>query len=184
MATITSYAIEKIATGEIVKRYSSLPKSLDMPDGRRVISPVQVGDEGLGHRLIQIDEVDFSPPGQFLMQGDDVTERRDNVVTVTRSWLPWAQAEIDAWHVARREAIVRQIDDADDVVRAAVLVIMDELNRHSAKLDAVLAAAAGAGSLSSFKTAMGQVGSIPQRRGSDLRAAIFAKLGDPDAAGP
>lgn len=170
------YVIENIKTGEFVRSFGSLPKSLELPDGRRVISPVQVGDEGLGCRLIQVNEVDFNQPGQFYTKGEDTTTRVGNVVTITRSWTPWTQAEIDAWHVSRREEIVSQIDNVDDVVRAAVLVIMDELNRHSAKLDAVLGAAAGASSLASFKTAMGQVGGIPQRSGADLRAAIFAKL--------
>lgn len=177
MSTVSSYAIERIADGAIVRRFGALPKAFDLPDGRRVVAPVKVGDEGLGHRFIQIDEVDFAAPSQFYTQGEDVTSRQGAVVTVTRSWAAWSAAEIAAWHEARRDAIAAQMDAVDDVVRAAVLVIMDELNRHSMKLDAVLAAAAGASSLASFKTAMAAIQPIPQRTAADLKAAIRQKLG-------
>lgn len=176
------YELEKVDTGEIAKRYEALPPALDLPDGRRVVSPVAVGDEGLGYRLIEVREVDFGQPGRYFTRGADVETRDGNVKTVTREWIPWSQAEIDAYEAARRANIVAAMDDVDDITRAAVLVIKDELNRHSTVIEEIIMAGRNANSLGAFRSSMSAIQPIPQRGAAMLRAAIFAKLGIPDAS--
>lgn len=177
MTTITKFAIEKIDTGERVRVFASLPTSLDLPDGRRVVSPVKVGDEGLGYRLIQVDEVDFAPPFDRMHRGDDIETRDGNVVTITRQWAAWSQPEIDADRQAQLDRIAGFVVDTDNPVRAALLVLLDEFNRHSVVHRGILAAAAAASSLADFKTRMGQVTGIPARTPQDLLGAVRAKLG-------
>ncbi len=171
------YAIEVIDTGERIRHFSSLPAAFDLPDGRRVVSPVQVGDEGLGHRFIEIVHVGFTRPGTYFTQVTPDVETRDwAVVTITRSWTAWSQAEVDAYETARLDAITTQIDAADDLLRAVALVMREEFNRHSVVHTAILQAAADAGNLTQFKTACALITAVPERSIADIRAAIRAKL--------
>lgn len=78
----------------------------------------------------------------------------------------------------RRDGIAARFDNSEDIVRAAVLVIMEELNRHSDVEASILAAAATATSLADFKTRMGQIAAIPARTAQDLKSAIRNKLGN------
>jgi hypothetical protein len=171
------YAIEVIDTGERIRHFSSLPAAFDLPDGRRIISPVAVGDEGLGYRFIEIVQVGFSRPGTYFTRVEPDVETRDGaVVTITRSWTAWTQGEIDAYETARLDAITAQIDAADDLLRAVALVMRDEFNRHSVVHRAILQAAADAGNLTQFKTACALIEPVPERSVDDIRAAIRAKL--------
>jgi hypothetical protein len=177
MTTITKYAIERIETGERVRSFSTLPETLDTPDGQRVISPVAIGDEGLGYRLIQIDEVDFEKPGTFFHQGADVETREGAVVTITREWTPWTQAEIDAYEAGRRDDVAADMDNVESVIRAAVLVIMDESNSHATALAAIKAAFANNSTVAAIRTAVAAIQMPPQRTAAQLKTAIRAKLG-------
>jgi len=181
MATVTRYAIEKIDTGQIVKRYNTIPRSFEVTingRNRRIISPVKVGDEGLGYRFIEIVEVDFMQPGQFYHKGETVTTRTDtDTITVTQNWTPWTQVEIDAWNVSRLDETANVMDQIEDVTRAAVLVIMDELNLHSTRMAAIIEAGANASSLANFRSAMQSIQPIPQRTAAQLKTAIRNKLG-------
>jgi len=145
------YAIERISDGERVKQYGSLPKSMDI--GRqRIISPVAVGDEGLGYRFIEIQKVGFTSPGPYYNHSDS-EDRVGNVVTITRTWTPWTQQEIDAAEAAKAEQTATQFDNVDDIVRAAVLALLQEMNTHAAALG------------------------LPERTPAQLRTAIKNKLG-------
>jgi hypothetical protein len=174
-----SYAVENIATGQIVQRFPTIPASLEvLVDGhkRRVVSPVKVGDEGLGHRFIEVEEVGFARPGQYFHQGaDTVTGRVGNKVTMTRQWTPWTQAEIDEQQ--RLDTIATDATRTDSAIRAAMLVILDEFNRHSASQRAILDAANKATSLADFKSRMDLIDDIPVRTQSDMLNALRGKLG-------
>lgn len=175
-----SYAIVKLDTGDIVARYSVIPGSFEViVDGnnKRIISPVNVGDEGLGYRFVQLDEVGFARPGTYYTQGDDEAVLNGDVLTVTRSWIPWTQQEIDDYEASRRDDIADQLNVSDDLITAVVLVILDEFNRHKDLEKAIFDATAGAGSLAAFKTAMAAVTQVPTRSAADIKAAIRAKLG-------
>lgn len=77
----------------------------------------------------------------------------------------------------RLDAIVAEIDNAEDILRAFVLVLIDELNLHSSTIAAMLTASVNATSLNDFKTRMSQIPAIPQRTTPQLRTAIRNKLG-------
>ena len=171
------YAIEVIETGEIIRRYSALPPSFQLPDGRRIISPVAVGDEGLGFRFIEIVQVNFSAPGPYYTKGEDIVTRDGAVVTITRQWTAWTQQEIDDFETARLDGIVNRFDATEDILRAAVLVIMDELNRHATLSEAILQAAADASNLAGFKASMALIQPVPQRTAAQMKTAIRAKIG-------
>lgn len=174
------YAVENIQTGERVKHFRQMPKSLEIEINgktRRIVSPVKVGDEGLGYRFIEIVEVGFEQPGQFFRVTEDVETREGNVVTITRHWEAWPQEEIDAYENARLDDIASQIMAVDAPVRAALLVVLDEFNRHSVMLRAIQQAGANATSLANFRSAMAAINSIPVRQPSDLLNAVRAKLG-------
>lgn len=122
--------------------------------------------------------VDTDPawdPATQTRTGPVVTVKADHVARV------WAVVdrpaeEIEAERGSRIDEIAAQFDRGDDIVRFAVLVIMDELNLHSDRLASVLQAAAGASSLAAFKTAMAAIPPIPRRTAAQLRAAIRAKM--------
>lgn len=171
------YAIENIETGAIVRRFASMPEAFDLPDGRRVVAPVAVGDEGLGHRFIEVIEVNFSRPGPYYTQGDDTTERDGNTITVTREWVAWTQQEIDAHVASQRDTLAAMLDQQEDILRAVFAVFIDEFNRHSEVHRSILAAAAAATSLADFKTRMGDIQGIPERTFNQLRQAVRNKLG-------
>jgi len=172
-----AYAIEELSTGDRIRRFGSLPKSFDIGN-KRIVSPVSVGDEGLGYRMIELVEVGFSKPGPYYSAVvPDTEDRVGDVVTITRTWNAWTQQEIDDYEAARTEQTATQFDNVDTLVRAAVLIIMDELNTHSTRLKAVLDAASAATSLDTFKSNMAAISPIAQRTPAQLRSAIVNKLG-------
>lgn len=79
--------------------------------------------------------------------------------------------------VAARNKLVTKLDNQEELLRALVLVLQDELNLHSTTETAILQAAASATNLADFKTRMGQISPIPQRTTSQLRTAVLNKLG-------
>lgn len=107
-----------------------------------------------------------SDPAVTTVLADEVT-----IVTPLRDPTPEEVA-------AQLDEIASQFDGMTDLTRAAVLVIMDELNRHSTLETSILAAAAAATSLADFKTRMGAINALPQRTAADLRQAIRNKLGN------
>lgn len=78
---------------------------------------------------------------------------------------------------AARNKLVAKLDDQEELLRAFVLVLLDELNLHSTTTAAILQAAAQATNLTDFKTRMNQITPIPQRTVQQLRTAILNKLG-------
>lgn len=175
------YAIVNIATGEIVNRFRTLPKALEVSvDGRkrRIVAPVAVGDEGLGFRFVDLIEVGYDVPGAYYnIGGTQDSFDGDHTITSTRTWVPWDQTKIDAFESDRKDRIASFVNDNDDPVRAALLVLIDEFNRHSAVHRAILAAASAATSLADFKTRMGQIAGIPARSPADLLNAVRGKIG-------
>lgn len=173
-------ALVRISDGAIVKA-GDLPFTHVLADGGTALLTA-VGQEVPAHapayRLYLYIEAAFDRPGEHFTQGADVETRDADTITVTRQWTPWTAQEIAAAVAARRDSVASRFDNVEDIERAAVLVLADELNRHSARLAAILQAAADASSLATFKTAMAQIQPIPQRLPADLKAAIRQKLGN------
>ena len=67
------------------------------------------------------------------------------------------------------------------LLRAAMLVIVDEFNNHADKTNAILTAIDNATSLANLKTAIAAIADLPQRNGAQLRAAANNKLDSGDA---
>lgn len=89
-----------------------------------------------------------------------------------------ARAAIDAAETeAQRDAITAQLDQTEDVLRAFMLVTLDELNAHAAKINSILTAIDGASSLANLKTAVAAIADYPTRTAANLRAAVRNKLG-------
>lgn len=88
------------------------------------------------------------------------------------------RAFVDAAEVeARRDAAVAQMDRLDDLLRATILVLLDELNLHAAKHNAILNAIDGASSFGAMKTAILAIADYPTRTTAQIRASIRGKLG-------
>lgn len=77
-----------------------------------------------------------------------------------------------------RDSVVGEFDNVDSITRAAVLVIKDELNRHTTVEKALFDAIAAATSLANLQTRAAAILQVPQRSTADIRAAIRAKLGN------
>lgn len=69
------------------------------------------------------------------------------------------------------------------VLRAMILTMLDEMNLHANRVNALLTAIDNASTLATLKTAVALINDIPQRTGLQLRNAIISKLdaGDGDA---
>lgn len=79
---------------------------------------------------------------------------------------------------AARDALAAQLDNTEDIGRAFMLVVLDELNRHAQEQTALLAQIAAATSLADLKTRVAaNVQAIGQRTGQQLRDAVRGKLG-------
>lgn len=75
--------------------------------------------------------------------------------------------ELDARNQARADM---------DIDRAFASVLIDEFNRHSLRINAILDAINTATNLAGVKSAVGLINNIPSRTADDLKNAIKAKL--------
>lgn len=131
-----------------------------------------------------VNEVQYQPPWIV------ITREQYNLWSVIplryRKWADdhveeMTQPEKDAVDFALMEAtrdeIVQQIDRQEDILRAFAGLLVDELNAHSARTNALLDAIDGAGSLAALKTAAGRIQNLPTRDLAQLRQAIRNKIG-------
>ena len=79
--------------------------------------------------------------------------------------------------IAQRDAATAQVDNTEDVLRAVVLTLLDELNLHATKMKAILDAIDSSTTYATLKTNIAAVTDYPQRTVAQLRTAIRAKLG-------
>lgn len=95
--------------------------------------------------------------------------------------VPMTQGERDAADATRlganRDAAMSEIDSVESATRAAVLVLLDELNAHASKLNAILTAVDGAASYGALRTAVAAIADYPTRTAAQIRTAIRAKMG-------
>jgi hypothetical protein len=78
---------------------------------------------------------------------------------------------------ASRDAAVAQLDQLEDMLRAVLLVLKDEFNRHSDYAAAVKAQTALATSLANLQTRLAAISVVPTRTTAELRTAVRNKLG-------
>lgn len=91
------------------------------------------------------------------------------------------QAEKDAVDLARltaaRDAAAAQLQAQEDILRAFMLIVLDEFNTHAQKVNALGQAIIDGANLSEIKTGVQAVGVVPERTEQQLRDAIRARLG-------
>lgn len=131
-----------------------------------------------------VNEVQYAPPWVV------ITRAQYDLWSVTpmryRKWVTdhieeMTQPEKDAVDLAlleaARDGIIQQIDNLEDILRAFAGLLVDELNAHAARTNAILTAIDGAASLAALKTAVGTIQDLPTRNLAQLRRAIRSKIG-------
>lgn len=78
---------------------------------------------------------------------------------------------------AARDGAAERLTQTEDITRAFMLLVLDEFNAHTAKVNAILDAIDAAASLAGLKTAIGLLADLPSRTEQQLRTAIRNKLG-------
>lgn len=76
-----------------------------------------------------------------------------------------------------QDELMAYFEVLDNIGRATALVVMDEDNRIKTDIAAMAAAVAAATSLADLKTRFAAIAFTPQRVGSQIKAAIRARLG-------
>lgn len=89
-------------------------------------------------------------------------------------------AERDALDAAREtsrlDALAAEIEQQQTIMRAFAEVLLDELNRHALKMNALLDGIDGASNLAGMKAAAGAITDHPTRTLRELRDGIRSKL--------
>jgi len=78
---------------------------------------------------------------------------------------------------ARRDAAAAQLQQTEDILRAFMLLVMDEFNAHAEKINSILTAIDNGGTLAQVKTEIAAITDYPTRTEQQLRTAIRNKLG-------
>ena len=98
----------------------------------------------------------------------------NDVVTLMSQ--PLRDAVDAAEEVARLDSVADELDRTQSILKAFAEVLVDELNNRADANNAVLAAAASATSLATFKTAMAAISDTPQRTLAQIKTAARNKL--------
>ena len=92
-----------------------------------------------------------------------------------------SQAERDAVDAAvveaSRDETVNRVDNIEDVLRASLLMILDELNLHADQLNQITGTVDGAANMGQFQANMQAVVDYPQRTIQQMKTVIRNKLG-------
>jgi hypothetical protein len=92
-----------------------------------------------------------------------------------------SQAERDAVDAvavqSARDAAIAQLQQAEDVLRAFMLIVLDDRNLLAARLSSLLDAIDGAGSFAALKNAAALIANPPQYTEAQLRTAIRNRIG-------
>lgn len=88
------------------------------------------------------------------------------------------RAQVDADELsAQRDAVALQMQQTEDVLRAFMLVVLDELNLHAAKHNAILTAIDNNTTLATIRTAIAAIADYPARTELQLRNSVRGRLG-------
>ncbi len=105
-----------------------------------------------------------------------------NAIVAAFDWSPSAQTTRDA-QLAKAQATagvdngaLQAGDKTERIVRAVVLLILDEFNAHALKHNAILDAVDAATSLADLKTRVGLITDYPQRTAQQIVDAIKTKI--------
>lgn len=112
---------------------------------------------------------------------DVLPNNQKTCVQTALSTFDWQQVTQTAWDLLhlRSDASTRIQADTDSeakLLRAIAAVLLDELNLHAAKINAILDAVDAATSLADLKTRIAAIPDYPQRTLSQVKTAIQNKL--------
>ena len=88
------------------------------------------------------------------------------------------KAIVDAARLEQmRDEVIQQVDELENVLRAFMLMVLDEFNNHTAKTNAILTAVDTASNFAEVKANYAAITDLPTRTAAQLRSAIRSKLG-------
>jgi hypothetical protein len=76
-----------------------------------------------------------------------------------------------------RDAIASQLQQTENVLRAFMLTVLDELNLHASKHNEILTAIDDGTTLAGVKANIAAIADYPQRTEGQLRTSVRDKLG-------
>jgi len=91
---------------------------------------------------------------------------------------PAQRAAVDAALLsAARDAAAAQLQRTEDVLRAFMLAVLEELNLHADKFNSILTAIDNGATLAQVKTGIAAIADYPTRTEAQLRTSVRNKLG-------
>ena len=78
---------------------------------------------------------------------------------------------------AARDVIIQQLDQLEDILRAFALLVTEQFNNHTQRINAILTAIDNGANIGAIKTAVLAISDLPVLDFSQLRQAIRNKLG-------
>lgn len=90
---------------------------------------------------------------------------------------PEQAAVVAAALEAQRDNQANNLDQPEALLRAVLLILLDELNLHAVRTNAILSAIDAAASLGALRTAVALIQDIPTRTVQQLRTAIRNRMG-------
>jgi len=121
---------------------------------------------------------------EWMSASQQPTEQEIDTTAASQEFIDW-QAENggDQLKTLRKKAKDALSDSKSEnaLLRAVLLIIVDEFNNHSDKTNAILDAIDGASNLSGLKSSIGAINDLPQRTGAQLRTEVKTKLTNGDA---
>lgn len=134
--------------------------------------------------LRSADETKLSAPWLVISEQNAATwqaippQYRKLVGEVIEAMTQAEQDAVDASHrQAARAAAAAQLEQQEDILRAFMLIVLDDRNVLAARLSSILDAIDGASSLATLKTAVASINNPRQYDEQQLRDAIKARLG-------
>lgn len=110
----------------------------------------------------------LSVPARYLTLSGDTLSEMD----------AQAKAAVDAAALeASRDALIARLQQQEDILRAFMLIVLDEFNLHAESITGVLNAIDNASNLAGIKADVAPLPDAPQRTEEQLRAAIRSRLG-------
>jgi hypothetical protein len=118
---------------------------------------------------------DFNSSTQVRL--DTVEELANDTFTRTFPVRDKTQPELDTERDVSRDGMATKLADSENILRALMLLILDEFNAHADMLNAMREAGRLATSIGDLRTRMAAINLYPTRTETQLRTAIRNKLG-------
>lgn len=154
----TKQLVINTSPGDMAAAYPS--ETFVDPDGIPASNENWIYDPELG-------AVEGWPARYWIITGDTITLMDD----AARSLIDAALLE------AARDMVASQLDDAEDILHAFMLLVLDELNAHAGKINAILDAIDAGATLADVQTQIRTISDYPTRTAQQLRDGIRNKLG-------